>query len=173
MNILTLQDVRTRVREIQRTAKSPLDAQIQIGGLMAEAIAAPKIADDQYMLDIAAFHEKFGQKYVGEPRQMTADEAKFRIGCLREEVGELEDAIQANDLEKQFDAIIDLVYFALGTAYRQGLPFQRGWQRVHAANMAKELSSKKNPSKRDFQMDVVKPAGWTPPVLLDLLTPPI
>lgn len=173
MNILTLQDIRTRTREIQRTAKSPLDAQIQIGALIAEAVAAPKIADDQYILDIAEFHQKFGQGYSGEPRQMTADEAKFRLTCLREEVDELEEAIKGSDLEKQFDAIIDLVYFALGTAYRQGLPFQRGWQRVHAANMAKELSSKANPSKRSFQMDVVKPKGWEPPVLLDLLTPEI
>jgi len=97
------------------------------------------------------------------------DMAKFRIVCLKEEVQEFEDAVAANDLPGAFDALIDLVYFALGTAHIMNLPWPAGWDRVQAANMAKVRAERSADSKRGSGFDVVKPAGWSAPDLSDLV----
>jgi len=114
---------------------------------------------------VAQFHETFEIGYFRGPRSLPEEEKDFRVRCLNEEVGEY---IEAKTIEAELDAIVDIVYFAMGTAYRQGLDFNEAFKRVHEANMAKELVSEKNPSKRYFHLDVVKPLDWKPPNLKDL-----
>ena len=46
--------------------------------------------------------------------------------------------------------------------------FQEAWDRVHAANMAKERGNPKT-SKYGSGFDIVKPEGWTAPDLSDLV----
>ena len=96
----------------------------------------------------------------------------FRIIFLFEEMQELVDGFEADDLEEQFDALIDLVYVALGTAWMLGVPFGEGWSRVHRANMKKvRCDDEFDPrSKRMHKFDVVKPEGWVSPDLSDLVT---
>jgi predicted HAD superfamily Cof-like phosphohydrolase len=72
-------------------------------------------------------------------------------------------------MEQQLDALVDLVYVALGTAVIQGFDFEEAWRRVHAANMLKTKYSKTNPGKRNSRYDVVKPVGWVRPDLSDLV----
>jgi predicted HAD superfamily Cof-like phosphohydrolase len=76
-------------------------------------------------------------------------------------------------MEGQFDALIDLVYFALGRAYLHGFPFAEGWKRVHSKNMEKRRANPDAPNegKRGSKLDIVKPEGWTPPILTDLVRP--
>lgn len=62
-----------------------------------------------------------------------------------------------------FDALIDLVYVALGTAHLLGYPWQVGWNAVQSANMAKERAASAEDSKRGSSFDVIKPPGWSPP----------
>jgi len=119
--------------------------------------------------DIVEFSEKFGLTYRDYPRKLTEEEKRFRTVCLLEEVQEYADAI---DMEDELDALVDLVYFALGTCYRHGYCFESAWMRVHEANMKKVRAKNKNESKRDFELDVVKPIGWEPPNLLDIVYPP-
>ena len=85
---------------------------------------------------------------------------------LKEEIKEYEDA---EELKEKLDALVDLVYFALGTAYLHGFNFNEAWKRVHAANMKKIRAEKKGDSKRKSTFDVVKPAGWIVPDLSDLV----
>ncbi len=73
------------------------------------------------------------------------------------------------NLEEQFDAMIDLVYVALGTSYHHGVDFDEGWRRVHGANMKKVLAKSQEDSKRGYRFDVVKPKGWKPADLSDLV----
>jgi predicted HAD superfamily Cof-like phosphohydrolase len=75
-------------------------------------------------------------------------------------------------LEKQFDAVIDLVVFAMGTAERQGFEFDEGFKRVMDCNLQKELAKSSIKSKRGFSLDLIKPEGWKPPSLIDLVLPP-
>ena len=121
--------------------------------------------------DMAVFHEIFKQAYNGPPRQLPADLQKFRSKFLQEELNEYNEAVEAGDLAKQLDALEDLVYVALGTAYLSGFDFREGWRRVHRANMNKELANPEGDSRstRDVKFDIVKPEGWTPPDHGDLV----
>jgi len=120
---------------------------------------------------IKAFHEKFDLQPLEEPGFLQRNFMAYRIDFLREEIDELHIACMDDDLEKAFDALIDFVYVALGTAYLMRLPYQKGWDRVHEANMRKVRADGPNDprSKRNSTFDVVKPAGWIPPRLNDLL----
>jgi predicted HAD superfamily Cof-like phosphohydrolase len=60
----------------------------------------------------------------------------------------------------QFDALIDIVYVALGTAYLQGFPWQRGWLEVQIANMAKRRAVD---GEGRGTGDIRKPEGWKAP----------
>jgi predicted HAD superfamily Cof-like phosphohydrolase len=111
--------------------------------------------------DIKAFHEKFGLAYDGPPRDLPKDLASFRLGFIFEELDEL---IIAENKADQLDALVDLVYVVMGTAYLQGFDFKEAWDRVHKANMAKIRGA----SKRSEGYDVIKPEGWTAPDLRDL-----
>lgn len=121
--------------------------------------------------DIKDFHEKFGLTYRNGPRPLDQDMANFRVGFLQEELNEYISATINGDVEGQFDALIDLAYVALGTAYLQGFDFEQGWNRVHEANMKKVRVKKASESKRGSEYDIKKPEGWTAPDLSDLVMP--
>jgi predicted HAD superfamily Cof-like phosphohydrolase len=119
--------------------------------------------------DIEAFHKKFRLSYTGKPRALTKGMSDFRVGFMEEELDEYKHAVKKKDLEGQFDALIDLIYVALGTAYIQGFDFEEGWRRVQEANMSKMRVENAADSKRKSSYDVIKPEGWTPPDLSDLV----
>lgn len=127
--------------------------------------------------DIEDFHKKFEQAYEGGPRVLPKDIQEFRSKFMREELDEYEAAVDdlsevgenTADMALAFDALIDLVYVALGTAHLHGFDFREGWRRVHAANMSKVLAKSADESKRGYALDVVKPVGWLPPDHSDLV----
>lgn len=170
---MTPDEIRQRGQLIMATSKSVVAMQCELMIMLCECLIAKGIAPDQYMIDIRDFHVKFGLPYDGPARLMTREMADFRIKFLEEELNEYREAVRTNDLEKQFDGLIDLVYIALGTAYLQGFPFQRGWQRVQDANMQKMRATNKRQSSRQSTLDIVKPEGWKSPVLSDLIAPPL
>jgi predicted HAD superfamily Cof-like phosphohydrolase len=120
--------------------------------------------------DVRLFHEKFGLDYDGGPRFLPPDLAEFRMKFMQEELDEYKQAGEQNDLEGQFDALIDLAYVLFGTSYLHGFPFAKGWRRVQMANMTKVRVERPEDSKRGSGFDVIKPEGWQPPVLKDLLS---
>lgn len=117
------------------------------------------------MDDIRQFHNKFGFNSFDKPDFLGEEETSFRLDFMDEELEELMTAYHDNDLEGMFDGMIDLVYVVLGTAHLMGLPFQEGWDRVHAANMTKV----RGPSVRSGDFDVIKPEGFVKPDLSDLV----
>ncbi len=86
------------------------------------------------------------------------DEYRFIIETLEEEIGEFKVAYQKNNYEDMGDALIDLIYFALGHCYRMGIPFDSWFELVHNANMAKVLRKTKRGNK-----DAIKPPEWQKP----------
>lgn len=138
-----------------------------------------------------------GEHRPSGPQELEHELAMFRIGFMVEELAEyaiasgytgiarqlneLHQNIKENNrwltkrneggrnLEIQFDSLIDLVYVAIGTAYHHGVDFDEGWRRVHEANMNKVLAKSADESKRGYRFDVVKPKGWMPPDLSDLV----
>lgn len=121
--------------------------------------------------DIYEFHEKFRLLYEGPPRTIEGELREFRVKFMQEELDEYAEALDKGDLEGQLDAIIDLIYVALGTLHLQGLLpiFAQGWKRVQAANMAKVRAERAGDSKRGTTFDVIKPEGWTAPTHADLI----
>jgi len=123
-----------------------------------------------FTYDIKDFHTKFGLENLDpEPKLLEDDLFNFRKDFLLEELDELVVAHMAGNLEGAADALVDLVYVALGTAYLMGIPFEACWQEVHWANMRKERAESAEDSKRGSEFDVVKPDGWEPPDLRPLL----
>ena len=113
--------------------------------------------------DIEDFHEKFGLTYEGPPRTLVGELFVFRTKFLREELDEYIKASLEEDITKQADALVDLMYVLLGTAYLQGIPIGAIWELVHAANMKKVRAENPEDSKRGTKFDVVKPEGWVSP----------
>lgn len=113
--------------------------------------------------DIEDFHVKFGLTYDGPPRALDEHTSDFRVKFMQEELDEYRAAVYSGDLAKQLDALVDLVYVALGTSYLQGFPFGDAWKEVHRANMSKVRAQNASESKRGSTIDVVKPANFVPP----------
>ena len=109
--------------------------------------------------DVAEFQRKFGFITSDKPSHLTIAKLTERLECLLEEVDEFEKSVQWQDLAEMADALVDLVYFAKGTAVMLGLPWRALWDDVQRANMAKE----RGVTKRGHSEDVMKPEGWVPP----------
>ena len=113
---------------------------------------------------ITKAYEKYGLAYDGPPRHLNPDEKQYRISCLREEIEEYN---EAETLTDQYDALIDLLVFTVGSLYRHGFPLQEGFDAVMACNLQKEPGN--NPHKSDKAraeykgVDLVKPSGWQGP----------
>lgn len=116
--------------------------------------------------DVQAFHERFDLDHTGNGvgfRGTLDDIMEFRIKFLEEELQEFKDAYALGDEAGMFDALLDLVYVAHGTAHFKGFPWQEGWDEVQAANMTKVRAQRPSQSKRGSTFDVVKPKGFKPP----------
>lgn len=108
---------------------------------------------------VKAMHQKFGLENTTGPCDLSEEEKQFRSDAMLEELNEY---IAADTLVDQYDALLDLIVFAVGTLERHGFPLQAGFEKVMEANMAKELGQ--NGQKRGgFKRDLVKPEGWTAP----------
>ena len=83
----------------------------------------------------------------------------IRIAHLQEELAELIDAAEADDEVEVVDALLDLVYIALGTCVMLGFDTQAHWNEIQRANMSKV----KGVTKRGHNVDVKKPDGWVGP----------
>lgn len=111
--------------------------------------------------DVRDFHRKFNvpsRKLGTGPGHVSLRTLRQRGDHLREELDEFVRAALIQDLAGMADALVDLVYVAKGTAIMLGLPWERLWNEVQTANMAKEPRRTKR-----HDHDVVKPDGWQPP----------
>ena len=115
--------------------------------------------------DIVEFHTKFKLPGATEPKFLEHPMHMFRCRFMNEELKEFFEASKVGDLEQAADALVDLAYVVLGTAYLMGIPWDECWAEVHRANMTKERAVVREDSKRGSIYDVVKPPEWEPPNL--------
>lgn len=131
--------------------------------------------------DVKEFHRFFGHPIGKRVRSLEPVRIQNRIKWKEEELTELKTAVANNDMTEVADALVDLVYFVLGTAIEMGIPFQKVWDAVHESNMAKAvrpshtdhcplLSEHEIPVKCTcgaviYKEDgkTAKPADWKPP----------
>ena len=118
---------------------------------------------DTLLKDIDNFHKKYGfekNEKVGIPDNNEL--VNFRTAFLMEELAEYTNAITKKDAAGALDALVDIVYIALGTAWLFNLPFEKAWQEVQKANMSK-VRAKDKTGKRGTKFDVIKPKDWKAP----------
>ena len=114
------------------------------------------------------------------------DQAKFMKACdqtvgklndmqyylylklVEEEFKELQVAIEANDEQEQFDALLDIVVVCIGAMHSMGADPEGGWKEVMSTNFAKVDKETGKVRKRE-DGKVLKPMGWVPPNLKPFL----
>lgn len=112
-------------------------------------------------------HRKFGFHPIIDnlDPELQQKHWELRKTMMAEELREMN---EAKTPEEAFDAVIDLIVFAIGTLELFVGPevAQQGWDRVNDANMAKERGIKTGPNVRPNPFglpDLIKPPGWTAP----------
>ena len=83
---------------------------------------------------------------------------------IDEEVGELHQAVLANDEVEQLDALVDILVVTIGAIHSAGFDAEGAWKEVMATNFAKIDHETGKVRKRE-DGKVLKPHGWTPPDL--------
>ncbi|MFR9523246.1 MAG: HAD family hydrolase [Rikenellaceae bacterium] len=109
--------------------------------------------------DVREFHEKFGHPAPEVPTLIDRKRALSRAKWMNEEVAEF---LVAEDIYEQADAMIDVIYFALGTLVEMSLEPDELFAIVQRANMAKLFPDGK-PHYNPKDGKVIKPEGWEDP----------
>lgn len=103
----------------------------------------------------------------GGPALLPSEEARWLGVALTEEVKEFEAAHDSKQLAQSADALIDLIYFAIGGLWRMGVPPQlidECFEVVHQANMTKRRGQKITRPTDGTVADAIKPMEWKDPV---------
>jgi predicted HAD superfamily Cof-like phosphohydrolase len=118
----------------------------------------PPIGLDSALRRVQRFHEAFDHPVAWLPAPLPATRAARRAVWMREEIDEFEAATMLVD---QTDAMIDLIYFALGTLVELGVPAEAVFDVVHQANMSKKPRTGAGVFGADGKVE--KPPGWVSP----------
>ena len=95
-----------------------------------------------------------------------ASEANYKryLGLIDEEVGELVEAVAANDRVEQLDALVDILVVTVGAIRAAGWDGEAAWKEVMDTNFAKIDADTGKVRKRE-DGKVLKPEGWKAPEL--------
>lgn len=86
------------------------------------------------------------------------------LKLIDEEVGELHQAVLADDAVEQLDALIDILVVTIGAIHSVGADAEGAWKEVMRTNFAKIDKETGKVRKRE-DGKVLKPTGWEPPDL--------
>tara|TARA_R110000772_G_scaffold213472_2_gene324009 strand:+ start:338 stop:700 length:363 start_codon:yes stop_codon:yes gene_type:complete len=111
--------------------------------------------------DINTFQEACDQ----EPSEANY---KMYLGLIDEEVGELVEAVAADDKVEQLDALVDILVVTIGAIRAAGWDGEGAWKEVMDTNFAKIDKDTGKVRKRD-DGKVLKPEGWKEPQLKEFL----
>ena len=90
------------------------------------------------------------------------------LSLIDEEVGELVEAVAANDKIEQLDALVDILVVTVGAIRAGGMDAQGAWKEVMDTNFAKIDPDTGKVRKRE-DGKVLKPEGWKAPELAPFL----
>lgn len=93
---------------------------------------------------VAEFHRTFQHPILESPQIPDKKRAELRIELLKEELKELQEAIENNDLVEVADAFCDLQYVLSGAVLEFGLgdKFKSLFDEVQRSNMSKACKTK-------------------------------
>lgn len=122
----------------------------------------------EFGADVYTFNRNISSDVVPYCASSNSDIQEFmlkRIGFMQEELSEMALAASKASPDEIADAIVDLIYFAIGTAVLLNLPLSMIWNKVHSANMQKVSGV----SKRGVEGDAQKPDGFISPDIREIL----
>ena len=86
---------------------------------------------------VKKFMKTFGQE-VKEKAAFPEDKiASLRVELIREELAELEEAINKKDLKEVADALTDILYVTYGAGHAFGIDLDKCFDEVQKSNMSK------------------------------------
>jgi len=122
--------------------------------------------------DIIQMRKHYGLETPSVSKQIEnkdQDWFNFRKVLALEEHEEFVHSFKEGDITEVFDALLDTVVIAMGTAAGLGLDWSKGWDEVMRSNMQKVRSEDPSKSKRKDSLDLIKPKGWVAPNLSPLI----
>ena len=86
---------------------------------------------------VKIFMETFGQEIRNKPSFSTEKINKLRYDLIKEELDELEVALNNKDILEVADALTDILYVAYGAGHAFGIDLDKCFEEVQNSNMSK------------------------------------
>ena len=99
--------------------------------------------EPQALNQVAEFHRTFKHPILDSPQIPSEKRCRLRVALLREELKELEAAIEDRDMVEIADALCDIQYVLSGAILEFGLgeKFQELFEEVQRSNMSKSCDT--------------------------------
>ncbi len=99
-------------------------------------------------LKVKKFMKTFGQEVLESPKFPNKKIIQLRINLIKEELNELEEAVENDDLLEVADALTDILYVTYGAGHAFGINLDACFEEVQRSNMSK-LDKDGNPIYND------------------------
>ena len=86
---------------------------------------------------VGTFMKTFGQEVKTKPSFSSEKINKLRLDLIKEELGELTDAMNYIDLLEVADALTDILYVTYGAGHAFGIDLDKCFEEVQNSNMSK------------------------------------
>ena len=86
---------------------------------------------------VKKFMQTFGQEIKTKASFPNDKITKLRIDLIREELSELEEAIDKKDIKEVADALTDILYVTYGAGHAFGINLDKCFEEVQNSNMSK------------------------------------
>ena len=86
---------------------------------------------------VKKFMQTFGQEIKIKASFPNDKITKLRIDLIREELSELEEAIEKKDIKEVADALTDILYVTYGAGHAFGINLDKCFEEVQNSNMSK------------------------------------
>ncbi|MBF95695.1 MAG: hypothetical protein CFH34_01507 [Alphaproteobacteria bacterium MarineAlpha9_Bin4] len=88
-------------------------------------------------LKVKEFMKTFGQEVLNKPSFPDHKTVNLRLELIKEELNELEEAIEKKDLVEVADALTDILYVTYGAGHAFGIDLDSCFNEVQSSNMSK------------------------------------
>ena len=86
---------------------------------------------------VKKFMQKFKQEVKSKPSFPNDNIIKLRINLIKEELLELEEALNEKNIEETADALTDILYVTYGAGHAFGIDLDKCFDEVQKSNMSK------------------------------------
>ena len=86
---------------------------------------------------VKKFMQKFKQEVKSKPSFPDENIIKLRINLIKEELFELEEALNEKNIEETADALTDILYVTYGAGHAFGINLDKCFEEVQNSNMSK------------------------------------